>query len=35
MSEMMMAVRNYAPHDYRLEKIEKPRAGKEEVVVKI
>jgi erythritol/L-threitol dehydrogenase len=35
MSDTMVAVRNYAPRDYRLEKIEKPHAGPGEVVIKI
>jgi L-iditol 2-dehydrogenase len=35
MSETMMAVRNYAPRDYRLEKMDRPTAGREEVVIKI
>ncbi|HET9594233.1 MAG TPA: alcohol dehydrogenase catalytic domain-containing protein [Anaeromyxobacteraceae bacterium] len=35
MSEMMTAVRNYAPRDYRLEKIERPSAGPQEVIIKI
>ena len=35
MSDTMLAVRNYAPRDYRLEKIEKPRAAREEVIIKI
>jgi erythritol/L-threitol dehydrogenase len=35
MSDTMLAVRNYAPRDYRLEKIEKPVAAREEVIIKI
>jgi L-iditol 2-dehydrogenase len=35
MSQMMTAVRNYAPRDYRLEKIERPSAGPQEVIIKI
>ena len=35
MSDTMLAVRNYAPRDYRLERIPRPHAGKEEVVIKI
>jgi erythritol/L-threitol dehydrogenase len=35
MSQMMTAVRNYAPRDYRLEKIERPTAGPQEVIIKI
>jgi len=35
MSDTMTAVRNYAPRDYRLEKIERPHAGPDEVIIKI
>ena len=35
MSETMLAVRNHAPRDYRLEKIEKPKPGPGEVIIKI
>jgi hypothetical protein len=33
MSDTMTAVRNYAPRDYRLEQIERPHAGQNEVVI--
>ena len=35
MSDMMVAVLNHAPRDYRFEKIEKPKAGPGEVIIKI
>ena len=35
MGNTMTAVRNYAPGDYRLEKIERPQAGPGEVIIKI
>ena len=35
MSDMMVAVLNHAPRDYRFEKIEKPKAGRGEVIIKI
>jgi L-iditol 2-dehydrogenase len=31
----MLAVRNHAPRDYRLEKIERPHAGPREVIIKV
>jgi L-iditol 2-dehydrogenase len=31
----MLAVRGYGPHDYRLEEVPIPRAGSEEVVIKV
>ncbi len=35
MSDTMLAVRNYAPRDYRLEKVPRPRAGPGEAILKI
>jgi L-iditol 2-dehydrogenase len=35
MSETMMAVRNHGPKDYRLEKLERPRARAGEVIVRV
>ena len=35
MSEMMLAVRNYAPRDFRVEKIPRPSAGPGEAVLSI
>jgi erythritol/L-threitol dehydrogenase len=35
MSEMMVAVRNYAPRDFRVEKIPRPTAGPAEVIISI
>ncbi len=35
MGEMMLAVRNYAPHDFRVEKIPRPSAGPGEAVISI
>ncbi len=35
MSDMMKAVRNHGPHDYRLEEIPKPTAGPGEVVIRV
>lgn len=35
MSDMMKAVRNHGPHDYRLEEVPKPTAGPGEVVIRV
>ncbi|HVO19493.1 MAG TPA: alcohol dehydrogenase catalytic domain-containing protein [Anaeromyxobacter sp.] len=35
MRDTMLAVRNYAPRDYRLEKVPRPRAGPGEAILKI
>ena len=35
MSDMMNAVRNHGPHDYRLEQVAKPSAGPGEVVIRV
>jgi erythritol/L-threitol dehydrogenase len=35
MSETMLAVRNYGTKDYRLERLERPRAGPREAVIRI